>query len=69
MSYLIRLALIAAIVWFGLKAFRKWQQQSGQVGPPRQQDAFEPMVRCARCNVHLPASAVSSTGLCGKCSH
>lgn len=70
MSYLfIRLLLIGAAIWFGLKLYRKWKlQQSGRVNPPRGQDQFEPTVRCSRCGVHLPASAVSDTGLCGKCS-
>lgn len=70
MSYFfIRLVLIGATVWFGLKLYRKWKlQQSGSLIQPRTPESFERMVRCARCGVHLPASAVSQTGLCGKCS-
>lgn len=70
MSYLlVRLVLIGAAIWFGLKFYRRWkQEQSGPLVPPRTPDSFERMVRCARCGVHLPASAVSASGLCGKCS-
>lgn len=66
---ILKLLLIGVAVWVGLKLYRKWQQQqSGPLGPPRKPDQFEPTVRCGRCGVHLPASAVSATGLCGKCS-
>lgn len=70
MSYfLIRLLLIGAAIWFGLKVYRKWKlAQSGPLIPPRAPESFERMVRCQRCGVHLPASAVSATGLCGKCN-
>lgn len=65
---LLRLVLVVAAVWFGLKLWRKWQQQSGLNPPRRDPEQFEPTVRCQRCGVHLPASAVSASGMCGKCS-
>lgn len=71
MSTLIRLLLIGAAIWFGLRLYRQWklnQNQNDRVDRQRAPDAFEPMVRCRACGVHLPASAVSSAGLCGKCN-
>lgn len=68
MTYLLRLLLIGAVVWFGLRLYRQWKLNQGQgLQRPRAPDAFEPMVQCRRCGVHLPANAVSATGLCGKC--
>lgn len=67
MTKLIQLLLIGAAIWFGLRLYRQWKQAQDRVDAPRGQDAFERTVRCSRCGVHLPASAVSSTGLCGKC--
>lgn len=65
---LVRLILIAAAIWFGVKLWRKFQQSSGEVRGPRAPERFEPMVRCRQCGVHLPRSAASANGLCGKCS-
>jgi hypothetical protein len=71
MTNLLRLLLIGAAIWFGLRLYRQWklnQAQNSSVDRQRTPEAFEPMVRCRSCGVHLPASAVSSTGLCGKCN-
>ena len=69
MTNLFRLLLLGAAIWFGLRLYRTWKlNQQGQVNRPRGQDAFERMVQCRQCGVHLPVSAVSSSGLCGKCS-
>lgn len=67
---LTRLLLIGLAIWFGVKLLRKFQQSAGisDRAAPRDPERFEPMVRCRRCGVHLPVSAVSSTGLCGKCA-
>lgn len=68
---IVRLLLIAAAVWFGWKLWKNWQQVSRIAHEAQRQkdpERFEPMVRCARCGVHLPASALSNTGLCGKCA-
>ena len=67
---LFRLLLIGVAIWFGLRLYRQWKlnQAESRVGRQRAPDAFEPMVRCRSCGVHLPASAVSSAGLCGKCN-
>ena len=64
---LLRLALVVAAVWFGLKLWRKWKAQAELQAPPPGPERFELTVRCQRCGVHLPASAVSATGMCGKC--
>lgn len=65
---LVRLVLIGAAIWYGVKLWRKFQQPPGEMRGPRDPERFEPTVRCRRCGVHLPASAVSAGGLCGKCS-
>ncbi|MGQ0697098.1 MAG: hypothetical protein ACT4PZ_02535 [Panacagrimonas sp.] len=68
MYLLIRIVLIGLVIWFGVRLLRKWRQDAGLAGPPKEPKRFEPTTRCPRCGVHLPASAVSPTGLCGKCS-
>lgn len=69
MTYIVRLLLIGAAIWFGVRMYRQWKlNQAGRLNTPRDPDAFERMVRCRSCGVHLPSSAVSTTGLCGKCS-
>lgn len=68
MTYILRLLLIAAAIWFGLRLYRQWKlNQASRVQPPRDPDAFERMVQCRGCGVHLPANAVSASGMCGKC--
>lgn len=70
MTYIVRLLLIAAAIWFGLRLYRTWKlSQQNPVNRQRDPDAFERMVQCRSCGVHLPANAVSASGLCGKCSH
>lgn len=65
---LVRLLLLAAAIWFGLRLYRQWRLGRNRVDAARPPDAFERMVRCTRCGVHLPVSAVSPDGRCGKCS-
>lgn len=68
MTYFIRLLLIAAVIWFGLRLYRHWKLGQGtELHRPREPHAFERMVQCRHCGVHLPANAVSASGLCGKC--
>lgn len=69
MSKLIQLVLIGAAIWFGLRVYRQWKLTQNRFDAPRGQESFERMVRCSSCGVHLPASAVSSSGKCGKCSN
>jgi hypothetical protein len=71
MTNLLRLLLLGAAIWFGLRLYRQWklnQQANTRVDRQRTPEAFEPMVRCRACGVHLPATAVSDAGLCGKCN-
>lgn len=65
---LVRLVLVGLAVWFGLRLWRHWKASQARVTPPREPERFEPTVRCRACGVHLPQSAVSAAGLCGKCS-
>lgn len=67
---LIRLLLLAAAIWFGWKLWKGWKQSQQMLREAEQRDPerFEPTVRCTRCGVHLPASAVSATGRCGNCA-
>ena len=69
MTSIVKLLIVGVAIWFGLRLYRQWKlNQSGQVQNPRNPDAFERMVQCRSCGVHLPASAVSASGLCGKCN-
>jgi len=42
------------------------------LAPPRPTEpsppAFEPMARCARCAVHVPADRLDRAGLCAQCA-
>lgn len=67
-SLLIRIALLVLAIWFGVKLLRKVLGATGLSGDAPAPDRFEPTARCRRCGVYLPASAVSSSGQCGKCS-
>ena len=74
MGLVLRLLLIAAVVWLGFHLLRKWQRRLGDdtSAPPSprpngEAGGYQPMVRCRECGMHLPAQAVSSQGLCGKC--
>ena len=49
---LIKLVILVALVWLGLRLWRGLQQQQNR---SRQQQ--ELMVRCAHCQVHLPQSS------------
>lgn len=62
---LIRLLILVAIAYLAWRLYRSLKAPSSPSPPPT---PYEPMARCERCGVHLPASALSSTGLCGRCS-
>jgi Flp pilus assembly protein TadB len=63
----LKLILVVAAAWIAWRVWSTVQQQRDRV-QRRDPDAFEPMVRCRQCGVHLPRSAVSTQGLCGKCA-
>jgi threonine/homoserine/homoserine lactone efflux protein len=64
----ILLFLVAAyIVWRLYRALRA-KSEGGSPMPRTPGDDYEVMVRCARCGIHAPASSLSKSGLCGRCS-
>ena len=66
---LFRLLLIAAAVWIVWRLLRGLRIQINRhqdAQPPAEN--YEPMAKCARCGVHLPASALSADSRCGKCA-
>ncbi|HWU69461.1 MAG TPA: hypothetical protein VN046_11310, partial [Stenotrophobium sp.] len=66
-----RFLLIGFAIWLVWRLLRSVHIQVGPVAPPRppsSPDHYEPMARCARCGTHLPASALSKSGLCGRCN-
>jgi uncharacterized protein len=65
-----RILLILAAIWIVWRLLRGLRIQIERAQPPAQPPAenFEPMARCARCGVHLPANALSANGRCGKCA-
>lgn len=68
MTSIVKLLIVGVAIWFGLRLYRQWKLNQGGLQPPRDPDAFERMVQCRSCGVHLPASAVSASGQCGKCN-
>ncbi|MGH8457376.1 MAG: hypothetical protein ACRETW_05695 [Stenotrophobium sp.] len=63
-----RLVLLAAFIWIVWRLLRGLRINVERVPPPQAPDHFEPMARCARCGTHLPAAALSKSGLCGRCA-
>ena len=63
----LKFLLLIAAAWIAWRAWTTIQQQRNRVHR-NEPEAFEPMVRCRQCGVHLPRSAVSTQGLCGKCA-
>ncbi len=65
---IIKLLVLAVLGWFAVKVWQAWQkQQALQRQNERPPERFEPMARCAQCGVHLPVSALSRNGRCGRC--
>lgn len=64
---ILRLLIIMAAAWL---VWRIVKQVRGQLPPrnPPTGDLYEPMARCTKCGIHLPAKALNSAGLCGRCS-
>lgn len=65
---LIRLLVIAAVVWLAYVLFKRWlaEKQSPRRGEePRSQ---ERMVKCAYCGVHVPESQALRNGNHSYCS-
>ena len=52
---LIRLLIIAAIVWLTLRIFRNWQNKNIIAKKKSIKDSqIKNMVQCSKCGVHLP---------------
>jgi uncharacterized protein len=59
---LIKLMILAAILWFALRLWRRLQGQQ-QPADRTPADCTAPvMVRCARCQIHLPQSLALRAG-------
>ncbi|HKY93584.1 MAG TPA: PP0621 family protein [Nevskiaceae bacterium] len=65
---MLKFLLLVIAAWIAWRVWSTLQRPRDRVDPPRDREAFEPMVRCRNCGVHLPRSAVSTQGLCGKCA-
>lgn len=63
-----KILLFAIAAWVAWRVWSTWQRQQDRLNSRRDPDSFEPMVRCRQCGVHLPRSAASPAGLCGKCA-
>lgn len=65
---LIRLLLIATVVWLAYALFKRWL--AGK--PPRPKNGTPPvqerMVKCAYCNLHIPESQALHRGHLTYCS-
>lgn len=66
-AHMFRLLLIAAAIWIVWRILKGFRIHVERVQPPPP-ESFEPMARCAKCGTHLPASALSKSGTCGRCS-
>lgn len=64
---LLLLAIVAYAVWRLLGLSRRAVPPSAAPRSDRE-TSYEPMARCAQCGTHLPASALSRSGRCGRCS-
>ena len=67
---LFRILLLCLAVWIVWRLLRGWRVRVSRDTPPQETQAqdFEKITRCAQCGVHLPVSALSPSGRCGKCS-
>lgn len=65
---LIRILLFAGLAWLAWNFFRQWQARNALQERRGSEPTFEPTVRCNRCGAYLPASSLSRSGLCGRCS-
>lgn len=69
---LFRFLLLAAAIYLIVRLIRAGRasisRKNAAPQPPRPEQTYEPMGRCARCGTHLPQSALSRAQLCGRCS-
>jgi hypothetical protein len=65
---LFRLLLLSAaiyLVWRMLNPLRRREPRPGAGSAP---PGYERMRRCSQCGTHLPVTALSPGGRCGRCS-
>ncbi|TXH03889.1 MAG: hypothetical protein E6R07_10795 [Nevskiaceae bacterium] len=65
--FMFRLLLLAAAAFIVWRLLRGVRIHVERVQPPPP-ERYEPMARCAKCGTHLPAAALSRSGLCGRCA-
>ena len=65
---MLKLLIIGVVVWLLLRGLRGVFGGEARAPKPAAPEHYEPMARCARCGVYLPASALSKSGLCGNCA-
>jgi hypothetical protein len=58
---LLLLAIVAAVVWYGLRAYRRWDEKRIAEAERRDlQAGSEPMVKCPVCGAYNPAGVPCS---------
>ncbi|GAB4289771.1 MAG: PP0621 family protein [Thiohalomonadaceae bacterium] len=65
---LIRLLVIAAVVWLAYVLFKRWLAEKQPPRPEGEQRRQERMVKCAYCGVHVPESQALHRGNQSYCS-
>jgi uncharacterized protein len=65
---LIRILLIAAVVWLAVVLFKRWLADKNRSRPGPAGRPQERMVKCAYCGVHVPESQALRSGTNSYCS-
>lgn len=65
---LIRILVIAAVVWLAYALFKRWLEGKNQPRPGADGRPQERMVKCAYCGVHVPESQALHSGGRSYCS-
>lgn len=65
---LIRILVIAAVVWLAYTLFRRWLAAKTPPSPGMGGRPQERMVKCAYCGVHVPESQALRSGNLSYCS-
>ncbi|SEQ05276.1 hypothetical protein SAMN04488038_103200 [Solimonas aquatica] len=64
----LRLLLLALAGYFIWRLYLHGRKPLAGKAPPESPEQFEAMQRCSRCGTYLPASSLSKSGRCGRCS-
>lgn len=59
------LCAVAYLVWRMLNPPQRRPESNPRPAPPPD---YEPMARCKQCGTHLPVTALSPSGRCGRCN-